>query len=143
MIYIFKALNYCQLMYLKTFKICVLKYMSLTLCSFSLCTRVSIASSLKKLLTGISMLLLVEKGIRGRICHAIYRYAEAYNKYKKNYDKNKESSYLKHWDINILYGWTVPQNLPSNDFKWVTETSQFNEDFIKIYNKDSDITIFY
>ena len=23
-----------------------------------------------------------------------------------------------------------------NDFKWVEETSQFNEDFIKIYNED-------
>ena len=27
-------------------------------------------------------------------------------------------------------------------FKWVEETSQFNEDFIKSYNKDSDIGYF-
>ena len=39
------------------------------------------------------MLLIVEKGIRGRICHAIHRYAKANNKYIKNFDKNKESSY--------------------------------------------------
>ena len=38
------------------------------------------------------MLLMVEKGIRGRICHAIYRYAKANNKYMNNYEKkNKES----------------------------------------------------
>ena len=37
------------------------------------------------------MLLMVEKGIRGGICHAIHRYAKANNKYKKNYDKNKDS----------------------------------------------------
>ena len=37
------------------------------------------------------MLLMVEKGIRGRICHAIYRYAKANNKYMNNYEKKKES----------------------------------------------------
>ena len=43
------------------------------------------------LLTDINMLVMVEKGIRGGICHAIHRYAKNNNKYMKNYDKNKES----------------------------------------------------
>ena len=42
----------------------------------------------------IDMLLMVGKGIRGRICHAIHRYAKANNKCMKDYDKNKESLYL-------------------------------------------------
>ena len=42
------------------------------------------------------MSLMVEKGIRGGICHSVYRYANANNKYMKDYDKNKESSYLKY-----------------------------------------------
>ena len=33
------------------------------------------------------MLLMVQKGIRGRICHSIYRDAKASNKYMKDYDK--------------------------------------------------------
>ena len=40
------------------------------------------------------MLLMVEKGIRGGICHAIHRYAKASNKYMKNYDDNEECSFL-------------------------------------------------
>ena len=42
------------------------------------------------LLTEIDMLLMVEKGNRGGICHSIYRYVKANNKYMKDYDKNKE-----------------------------------------------------
>ena len=40
------------------------------------------------LLTDINVLLIIEKGIRDRICHTIYRYVKANNKYMKNYDKN-------------------------------------------------------
>ena len=69
------------------------------------------------------MLLMAQKRIRGGICHAIYRYAQAKKKYMKNYDKNKESSYLKYWDVDNLYGLTMSQNLPVDSFKWVEETS--------------------
>ena len=48
------------------------------------------------------MLLMVEKGIREGICHSIYRYAKANNKYIKDYDDNKESSYLQYWVANNL-----------------------------------------
>ena len=61
---------------------------------------------------------MVEKGIRGRICHAIHRYAKANNKYMKNHDKNKESSYIQYLDANNLYGWAMSQKFPVNGFKW-------------------------
>ena len=41
-----------------------------------------------ELLTDIDMLLTVEKGTRGGICHAIHEYAKESNKYMKNYDKD-------------------------------------------------------
>ena len=62
---------------------------------------------------------MVEEGIRGGICHSIHRYAKANNKYMKNYDKNKESSYIQYLDTNNLYGWAMSQKLPANGFKWV------------------------
>ena len=46
------------------------------------------------------MLLMLQKGISGGICHSIYRYAKAHNKYMKSYDKNEESSYIQYWDVN-------------------------------------------
>ena len=69
------------------------------------------------------MLLMVEKGIRGRICHSIYRYAKANSKYMKNYDKNKELPYLQYWDINNLYEWVTSQKFPVHNFEWIKDTS--------------------
>ena len=56
----------------------------------------------------------------------------------KDYDKNKESSYLRYWDVNNSYGWAMSQKLSVNNFSWIKDTSRFNEDFIKNYNEESD-----
>ena len=60
----------------------------------------------------------------------------------KDYDKNKESSYLKFCDINYLYGWAMSQNLPVSNFEWIEDTSQFNEDFIKNCKEETDEVYF-
>ena len=57
-----------------------------------------------ELLIDIDIIIILEKGMRGGICHAIFQYPKANNKYMKDYDKNKESSYLKYWDVNDLCG---------------------------------------
>ena len=71
------------------------------------------------------MLLMVEKGIRGGICHSIYWYAKANNKCMNDYDKNEESSYIRYWDVNNLYGWVMSQKLLVNNFESIKVTSQF------------------
>ena len=78
------------------------------------------ASSLKKktnvkldALIDIDILLMVEKGIRGEICHVIYQYV-------------KDKKILKYWDVNNLYGWTISQKLPVNGFKCIEEKIQFS-----------------
>ena len=91
-----------------------------------------------ELLPDIDMLLMVEKGMRGGMYHAIHRYAKANNKYMKNYDKNIISSYLMYLNASNLYGWAISQKLPVNGFKWIKKLSEFNEDFMKGYDENSD-----
>ena len=55
-------------------------------------------------LTNIDMVIMVEKGIKRGICHSIYRYERANNEYVKDYDENKELSYIQYCDVNNLYG---------------------------------------
>ena len=98
-------------MYLRPLEICVARQAALKK------TRVKL-----DLLTDIDMLLMVKKGTRGGICHSIYRYAIANNKCMKDYDKNKESLYIQYWDVDNLYGWTMSQKLPVNNFEWIKET---------------------
>ena len=73
--------------------------------------------SLFKLLTNVEMLLMIEKGIRGGMCHAIHRYTKANSKYMKNYNRNKESSYIQYLDAKNLCGRAMSKNFPVDGFK--------------------------
>ena len=90
-----------------------------------------------ELITDYDMLLMTEDGIRGGICHAIQRNAKAKNKYMRDYDKNKESSYIQYLDANNLYGMAMTEKLPVKGFKWMDDISMINEEFVKSYNKNS------
>ena len=93
-----------------------------------------------ELLTYYDMLLMVEEGIRGGICHSIHRYAKANNKYMKNYNNNEESSYIQYLDANNLFGWAMSKKLPVNGFRWLdsNEINKINEEFIKNYNENDN-----
>ena len=82
--------------------------------------------------------MMIEKGIRCGICHAIYRYSKTNNKYMKNYNKNIELSYIMYLDANNLHGWAMFQTLPVNGFKWKKYVSKFDEEFIKNYDEDNN-----
>ena len=50
---------------------------------------------------------MIEKGVKGGICHAIHRYAKANNKYMIYYDENKGILYVLYLNANNLYGWVM------------------------------------
>ena len=91
-----------------------------------------------ELITDPDMLLIVERGIRGGICHAILSYAKANNKYMKDYNKDEEESFLQYNDANNLYGFTMPEPLPVDGFEWMKDLSKIDEEFIKSYDENSD-----
>ena len=93
-----------------------------------------------ELLTDYDMLLMIEEGIRGGICHAVHRYARANNRYMKDYDESKESSYIQYLDANNLYGTAMSEKFPINGFKWVNDISGINEKFVERYNKKKIVT---
>ena len=47
-----------------------------------------------------NVVYVLNEWIQGGICHSVYRYTKADNKDIKDYDKNKESSYIQNWDAN-------------------------------------------
>ena len=91
-----------------------------------------------ELLTNPDMLLMVEKGIRGRISHATHRGAKANIKYMKNYNKDEKESFYNtmmlitfmdlqcqnHYQLMVLNGWKI--------YLKYMKISQKN------YDKDSD-----
>ena len=91
------------------------------------------------LLTDDDMFLTYENGIREGMCQVTCNYAEANNKDMKNYDKNKESSFLMYVGANNLYCWGMSKKLPVDSFKWVDDLSMFTEGFIKSYDEEGDV----
>ena len=62
---------------------------------------------------------MFEKGIRGGISHISKRYAEASNKYMKDYNPDEGSTYIQYLDANNLYGWAMSQSPSTHGFKWM------------------------
>ena len=109
MMCMFKETYYCYQMHLRTFKNMYFEIYELDPAKFLSAPGLAWQAALKEtkikldLLIDIAILLIAQEGIRGGIYHSIYRYAKANNKYMKNYDENKEASYLQYWDVNNLY----------------------------------------
>ena len=79
-----------------------------------------------QLLHDYDMLMMFERGIRGGISHISKRYAEANNKYMKDYNPDKPSTYIQYLDANNLYGWAMSQSLPTDGFKWMKNLTKEN-----------------
>ena len=89
-----------------------------------------------ELLTDCDMLLMIEEGITGEICHAIQRYAKTNNKYMKDYNKDKEPSDIPYLDANNLYGKGMSEKLPVRGFRWMNDIYRMDEEVVRSYDKN-------
>ena len=70
------------------------------------------------LITGLSMLDMIEKVKRGGLCFVgSKRYSKANIYYLPDYAPEEEEHYFMYLDANNLYGWAMMQTLPYKDLK--------------------------
>ena len=88
------------------------------------------------LLSDTGMLLMVKKEL---VIYYIIQLIDIQkliiNKSKIMIKIKKESSCLKYWDVNNLYGWAILNNLSVYGLKNVEDLSEFNEDSKKGYSE--------
>ena len=65
---------------------------------------------------GIDILLMIEKGIKGEICHPIFRHTKANSKYMEIFCKTKGSLYLIYLD-QTFYEKGMCAKLPVDGFE--------------------------
>ena len=95
-----------------------------------------------ELLTDLNMLYFFMEGIRGGLSFISKRYVKANNKYMKNYDLNKPSSYFIPVDANNLYGYGMSHKIPCSGFRWCSE-DEIKELYNEIINLPNDSDIGY
>ena len=126
----------------ENFRKSCLKYYKLDPCHYFTSPGLSWDAMLKmtdiklELMTDIDMYQFIEKGMRGGISYIANRYGKANNKYMKEYDEMAPLSYIMYLDANNLYGWAMPQYLPTGGFRWMTE-KQINNVNLAKYNEQS------
>ena len=81
---------------------------------------------------------MFEKGIWGGKTQAIHWYDKVNNKYIwELYNLMEESNFLQYLDTNNLYGWALSQELPTNNFNWMSNGEKFAvENIAKLVKKN-------
>ena len=72
------------------------------------------------------MQMMFEAMVRGGFSGISKRFAQASNKYMKNYDPEKEDVFIIPLDANNLYGEAMLQPLPIGGYKDATEDELLN-----------------
>jgi len=75
------------------------------------------------LISQVDVYNFFEQSIRGGMSQVGLRAAKANNKYMKNYDSSKPTSYIFDYDVNNLYGCAMAKLLPTGDFRWMKENN--------------------
>ena len=90
-------------------------------------------------MSDIDKYLFIENGSRGGVSYIAERYAKANNKYMNDYDSNKPSTFITYLDKNNLYGWTMSEYLPYEQFEWLKNVDKLDVNSI---NEKSEIGYF-
>lgn len=109
----------------------------ISLPSLSLAGGLKCTGATPELLTDQKMYEMFERGKRGGVSMAVLRYAKANNPKLPDYDKKIKESYIRYWDMNNLYGGSMVQPLPYENFEWgdIKKIDLYND----IYTAEVDL----
>ena len=87
---------------------------------------------------------MINDGIRGGYSGISRPYAEANNPdlKTKEFDPNKQRSYIMMWDITNQYGRCMMNSLPTHDFRWVEDLTIFTPEYIMNHSPDDETGYF-
>ena len=70
-------------------------------------------------MTNPEMWLFIDRSLIGGVGAILQPYTIANNPKRKDYDKEKPTSFMKYFDTNNLYRWSMCQYLPTGGFIWM------------------------
>ena len=112
---------------IENFRDLTFKYYGLDAAGFYTSPGLSFAAALKltkinlSLFTDVDMYNFITKAIRGGLTNSMKKYARANNRFMKDFDPEKEISYIQYLDFVNLYGFCLMQPLPVGDFRWLND----------------------
>lgn len=74
-----------------------------------------------ELLNDLSMIRMIQSGIRGGIVMCSHRYVKANHKFVLDYDPSQQDSHIVYIDCNNLYGHSMCQSLPESNFRFLNQ----------------------
>jgi len=91
------------------------------------------------LVTDYNMHMTLEAGLRGGLCQVNQRYAKANCSDLMNpedYEPDKPTSRILYFDINSMYASAMTNNLPVSDFKWVSDLTELQKNWLTMSAND-------
>nr|XP_013189482.1 unnamed protein product [Amyelois transitella] len=90
-----------------------------------------------ELINDLSMIRMLQQGIRGGVCLCSHRHAKANNSFLPDYKPLEPTSYITYIDCNNLYGFSMCQYLPLSNFRFLNQNEINTLDIIQVEN-DAD-----
>ena len=101
----------------KNFEFDVCNFISLPSLAFDIALLLS--KTTFEFIRDIDTWLFFESMVRGGLSLAVTKKVEANNKYLKDFDETKPSTYLTLFDFTNLYGFSLTKPLPTHGFQWL------------------------
>ena len=104
----------------------------LTLPSFAWSAMLKLTGVELKLITDMQAELAISSNVRGGVSVISHRYAKGNNPYLEGYNPDEPNAYLVYLDCNNLYGASMSEPLPYDDFEFLSDAEISRLDYLNV-----------